>query len=165
MIKIVPAQQIVDELRALGFQEIPSPCYGNYACPDPDWLVSFGAYCRENQPARPEEKERGNCNASAIWCVDKAGAAWRLSTEFHDAGCCVCYCRVVIPVAPVGHEDEWDGTPVTLNGIPTWPLHSTCVIRGSNNVWVFFEPQTGLWTGCRDAIDSGIVADRRFVLP
>jgi hypothetical protein len=165
MIQIIPAQQIVDELLVLDFLEIPSPMYRHYACPDSEWLAPFASFCRENQPAKPEEKERGNCNASAIWCVDHAGYAWRASSEFYDAGLCVCYCRVVIPVAPVGHEDDWNGETITLNGIPTWPLHSTCVIRCSNGVWYFFEPQTGLWVGCRNAIDAGIVADRRFVLP
>lgn len=163
---VVTVQQIVDELRdSIGFQKQEDPMYRRYACPDPAWMDQFGPYCRDNQPAKPSEGERGNCNASALWCVVQAGYAARLQPACAGAGYAVIYCRVVIPVAPVGHENEWDGTPVTLNGIPTNPLHSTCVIRGADGVWYFFEPQTGLWTPCLEAIARGIVADRRFALP
>ena len=165
MIKIVPAKQVVDELKALGFQQVIDPRDTKYSCPDPGWLGQFGDYCRLNQPAKPSSGETGDCDDAAFWAVVEAGKAARENADFTGPGYAFDYCRVNIPLVPVGHEDDWDGAENTLNGIPTTSRHETDVVRCSNDTWFFFEPQTGLWVGCRDAIDAGRVGDRLLVLP
>jgi hypothetical protein len=81
MIKIVLAQQIVDELKALGFQQVIDPRDTRYACPDPGWLGQFGDYCRLNQPAKPSSGETGDCDDAAFWAVVEAGKSARKSTS------------------------------------------------------------------------------------
>ena len=165
MITVLQSQKIVNELRdILGFQSIETARDRNYACPSPEWLGPFGEWCRLNQPAKPSEGETGDCDDSALWAVVEARKSARDNPEFRGSGYAVFYCTVRIPLVGIGQEENWDGNTNDLNGIPGPTTHTTCLVRCSDGIWYFFEPQTGLSANAREAIASGRVGDRCFVL-
>jgi len=147
--KIVSGAALSADIKALGCVMQTVPRDATNACPSKEWMIGFGLYCRQYQPAKPESGEGGDCDDAAIWCVNEARKAALADVDCRGHGFAVCYCQVALSVA----DDE--GNLFGLNGIPGGTDHVTILIRCDDDLWYFFEPQTGLFCLAKAVIDSG----------
>lgn len=159
----ITGQQLADELRALGFEEVHTPRDTSYACPSLLWLAQFGKYCLANQPAKPGSGQESDCDDSADWAVDQARRSANANPDCKGHGHPVCYCEVRIPLVTDAHED--DGEINDLNGIEGPQEHSTTIVRCDDGKLYFFEPQTGRFMDGDEAVRAGRVSACVFVRP
>ena len=144
---IIPSQDLQRELTDIGFaSEIVFD--RDLFCPSSAWLDEFTGYLQDHK--RPSAGEAWDCDDYAMWSRSLASEANAASGRT---------CGHAFLFATIGLYDHHLGIAAEM---PTG--HALNLVRTSDMGWLFYEPQTGLWSEARRSIDSGAVAPRRALL-
>lgn len=137
---ILPASQLRDELKAMGFELFSSERDRMYVCPQVSWIEEMGKWIKANPWIYAPEKS--DCDDAALDLVVESGRAI-VGSRLDGAGHSVTYCTIQIT----------EGS--TLNDIGGGS-HATTIVRTPDG-WMFFERESGKYEPAQPRIDDGSV--------
>lgn len=136
----ITATQIVGELAELGiFPE--ALCDEFYFCPSLEWLQEYIHWFWQNNPYK-YKKEKFDCDNFAKRAWAQADESLQENRDIQD--CDHTFCMVKLNLLK------------TLNGVSGPGYHATNMVRCSNNIWYFAEPQSGEIHEVKTAIADGL---------
>jgi hypothetical protein len=153
---ILTADQLITELDSLPDVRVLGPLIDSrYYCPHVDWLKEFGRFLVYSKPQY--EAEKSDCDDFSLWAKEQATEALRKNGKIKNCGHTFAMCGLTI-----GMGLTEDGV-ATFFGLGGPCAHAANIVRCSNGLWYFFEPQKGEYDLVSKMLDNNAVSNCSIV--